>query len=225
MRNLLKKLAFVSCLLACLMVCFSGCKSQNFLLDRLVDSRVDIFEAKCDFFPLKATYGFKETPYQTDGVISNKEYYLDFKIVGHSYSNVETQILFEHEGQTYKSRFELDPVTHSVKAKILIDNFKEKSFTATIFYGSEKAEVEFKSIVPENSITLECALDALLNEQRALIDSFNDKNGVFCGEITARIIVRNSMPYWYIGISSKEHTKALLIDGTTAKTLAIREIF
>ena len=225
MRIFRKNLAILCFLSFLVIVPFSACGKVNPLCDRVVDLRLAVFEATCDYFPLSATYGYKETPYVTDGVISNKEYFLEFKIVGHSYTNVQTYITLEFKGEKYKANFELNPVTHSVKAKMPIDNFNEKTFNATIYYGSEKADLTFNSILPENAITYDRALDSLIKDQKVLVDSFRDQNGNFIGEITARIIVRKGAPYWYIGLSSPSQTKALLIDGITAKTLAIREIF
>ena len=225
MRKFRKNFAILCFLSFLVILPFSACGNVNPLCDRVVELRYNVYEASCDYFPLSATYGYKENPYITDGVISKKEYFLEFKIVGHSYTNVQTYITFEFNGEKYKATFELNPITHSVKAKMLIDNFDEKTFNATIYYGSEKADLTFNSILPENAITYDKALDSLVKDQKVLVDSFRDQNENFIGEITARIIVKKGAPYWYIGISSTAQTKALLIDGINAKTLAIREIF
>ena len=225
MRIIRKNLVFICCVLIIFPLFFCACKKDSPLLDRVVELRSDIFEAKCEYFPLIANYGYSENPYMADGVISKKNYFLEFKIVGRTYSNVETYVKFTCNEKEYKVNFELDPVTHSVKAKTPVDNFDYKTFNATIYYGSEKEELTFNSILPQNTISHEYALERLSKEQKALIDSFRDQNGDFMGEITARVIVKNGAPYWYIGISTPSQTKALLIDGLTAKTLAIREIF
>lgn len=225
MRIFRKNLAILCFLSFLVIVPFSACGRVNPLCDRVVELRSIVFEASCDYFPLSATYGYKENPYIADGVISKKEYFLEFKILGRSFTNVQTYITLELNGEKYKADFELNPITHSVKAKMPIDNFNEKSFNATIYYGSARAELTFNSIVPENAITYDHALDSLLKDQKILVDSFRDQNGTFIGEITARLIVKKGVPYWYIGISSPTQTKALLIDGITAKTLAVREIF
>ena len=70
------------------------------------------------------------------------------------------------------------------------------------------------------------ALDFLYSDQQNLIKAFCDEKGAFNAEIYARIIVKNDKPFWYIGIASgNNNLKALLIDGFSGKTLAIREIF
>ena len=41
-----------------------------------------------------------------------------------------------------------------------------------------------------------------------------------------RVIVKDQLPYWYVGFASgNEQLKALLVDGINGEVLAIREIF
>ena len=53
-----------------------------------------------------------------------------------------------------------------------------------------------------------------------------DQDGNFNAELYMRVIVKDQLPYWYVGFASgNEQLKALLVDGINGEVLAIREIF
>ena len=107
-----------------------------------------------------------------------------------------------------------------------MENFSEKEFTVTVFGNGKSEAVTLTSILPKNTISYQKALDCLYDEQKELIEFYQDKNGSFNAEINVRILVKNDKPYYYVGIASgNEKLKALLIDGISGKVLAIREIF
>ena len=58
-----------------------------------------------------------------------------------------------------------------------------------------------------------------------MINGFYDQNNNLNLEIHARITVKDNAPYWYVGLNTKNGLKALLVDGTSGKILAIREIY
>jgi hypothetical protein len=100
------------------------------------------------------------------------------------------------------------------------------NFDAKISFGSSEEKISMTSIVPKNALPPELALEKLEKEQEALIKSFKDSEGNFNAEIYMRILVKDNKPYYYVGFASgKDKLKALLVDGITGKTLAIREIF
>ena len=96
----------------------------------------------------------------------------------------------------------------------------------SILSGSAPEVITLKSILPKNTIDYKKALDFLYKDQQNLIKAFCDESGAFNAEIYARIVVKNDKPFWYVGIASGNgNLKALLVDGFSGKTLAIREIF
>ncbi len=217
---------FITLFCALLPLISSGCQRPNPLIEKVSELRSNVYRGECQYFTLRATYGFKETPYVSDGNLGEKVYSLEFKIEGHTSINVQTIVILERNGNEYRQEFKLDPVTHSVKAKIEIEDFSEKTFTVTVLYGSTTSTIELRSIVPENAIDYKTALESLYNEQSSLISKYLDDDKNFIGEITARILVKDNHPYWYVGLtSSSGELKALLIDGITKEVLAIREIF
>ncbi len=214
------------CLMICFCVFFVGCKSANPLHLLVSELRCDIFRSESEDVLLTACYGFNETPRINDGKISNRVYLLQFKLNGKALDQTTYSVKLDYNGQTYKTDFKLNPVSHTLTALFEIENFTLKEFEVTISSGGQNQSVPLRSIIPENAIIYTDALDCLYKEQRALIDSYLNSNGDLEVEVCARIIVKNKHAYWYIGLSGRNgNVKALLIDGSTGQTLAIREIF
>ena len=218
------KITFV--LLTILMFFYSSCKQVNPLYNAVSELRSQLYTASNENYRLDACYGFIETPYDNDAKVQQKVYVLTFRLHDKESDYAEYSISFTHSGKTYSQNFKLNPVSHTVTARIEIENFSEKSFTATVKKAQDSQTLTFNSIVPDNTIDYRTALDKLKENQSELISAYTDQNGNFNAEIRLRIIVKNQRPYWYVGIASdKNNLKALLIDGFSGQTLAIREIF
>lgn len=205
---------------------FCGCKPTNPLYDHVSELRSNIFQGSNDDYVIRAAYGYREKPYSNDGEKHDHEYKLMFKLIDKETDDVTYTVSLTYQGQEYKSDFSLNPVKHDLVAEISIDNFCLKEFEINISTASTTKTFKLKSILPENTISYTTALDYLYKNQRAMIDALTDENGNFNAEIFERITVKNGKPYWYIGIATGHgNLKALLIDGFTGETLAIREIF
>ena len=223
MKKLLSILTVVCCLFLCY---FTGCAKQNPLLSSISELRLMLFEGQSENFTLKACYGFNEVPLNNDAQVGQKIYRLSFRLLDKEMEDVAYSLTFDYLGKTYKTDFKLNPVSDTVTAFIELENFNEKEFSVTVNAGSESQTVKLKSIVPEKTISYESALNALQKEQKNLVSAYTDENGNFNAELIVRLVVKNGAPYWYVGIASgNNRLKALLIDGFTGKTLAIREIF
>ena len=201
-------------------------KKVNPLYERVSELRTHLFEGKNENFSLSACYGFKETPYENDGAVKKKVYALTFKLWEKERDGATYALSIDIDGEVYKTNFKFNPVTHNLTAQIEVENFSKKEFNVSILSGGAPEVIYLKSIVPEKTIDYKKALDFLYNDQQNLINAFCDENGNFNAEIYARIVVKNDKPFWYIGLASGSgNLKALLIDGFSGKTLAIREIF
>ena len=223
----MKKFTALICSLLILLCSFAvGCAKENPLYSAVSELRNQLFEGSGENFTVKACYGFKETPYSSDGLVGEKVYALSFRLMDKETDTTTYSISFEYDGKTYKSDFRLNAITNTVTAMVEIENFSLKELPITISYAGNNENITLKSIVPSQTISYKTALDHLKENQAELIKVYSDKSGNFNAEICARIIVKNNKPYWYIGISSNERNhKALLIDGINGKTLAIREVF
>ena len=221
-----KFLLLFICILAVFFT-FSGCKQQENTLDKYVSElRSEIFYGQSQNFTIKASYGFKEIPYNHDGKISDRVYVLVFKLVGRETDQATYNASFTFNGKIYKTTFKLSPVSHSLIAPIEVENFNLKQFTVQISSGTDTESIELKSTLPKNTISYSSALKFLQKNQSELVKAYCNKDGVFNGEICARIVVKDQKPYWYVGLTDIDgNLKALLIDGLNGEVLAIREVF
>ena len=203
-----------------------GCTKQNPLYDKVSELRCFLYEGKSENFNLKASYGFKETPYTNDAVVGERAYTLSFRLEEKETDNATYSLELSLDGITYNADFKLNPITHTLSASVELENFNRNEFLVTIHSGSTSQTINMNSIIPSGTIDYKTALDHLYKDQTQLLSVYTDSNGNFNAEIYARIVVKNLKPYWYIGIASGNgNLKALLIDGFTGETLAIREIF
>ncbi|MBQ7348864.1 MAG: hypothetical protein IJW47_02600 [Clostridia bacterium] len=222
----MKKSIKFLCLFLALFTFFTvGCQKENPLYSAVSELRSDIFVGESQNFVIKACYGFKETPYSNDATVGNKVYGLIFKMSGAD--GASYSLSTEFGGETFSADFKLNPVSGTLTASMEIENFNLKEFTVTVKKAELSENVTMVSVVPANAIDYKKALDYLKADQTTMIDAYTDKEtGEFTAEIYARIVVKDGNPFWYIGIASgNSNLKALLIDGVTGETLAIREIF
>lgn len=206
--------------------CERGCKKDAGLTPYISELRSDIYVGTCEDYEIKAYYGYREEPYIADGNVDEKIYNLTFIIKDKGADSVSRQIRFEYEQKVYNETFKYSPITETPTACFEIENFALKEFEVKISSGSIITTVTFKSILPENTLSVESALSQFCLRQPELKNGYTDKDGNFTAEIYARILIKEQKPYWYLGFVSKEKKlKALLIDGFTGEVLAIRDIF
>ncbi len=223
----MKKLSRCILLILCLIIGLSACKEKAQTLEPyLSELRSSSFYGQSQNYQVKAGYGFKEISPNNDGKVLEKEYSLTFKLLGKETDNATYTLSFSFLDKQYSDTFKLNPVTHSLTAKINVDGFNLNEFTVQISSASSTESVTLKSTVPDGTMSYLSALEALEKNQKELIDSYKDKNGNFIGEICARVVVKDDKAYWYIGLTDKNgDLKALLLDGVSGEVLAIREVF
>ena len=222
----MKKFVVLFLSLSIVLCSFSACKTASILDGKVSELRSALYEGSGQTLSLKAAYGFRETPYENDGKVGNLAHTLTFKLLDKETSDVTFTLCFTHDGVDYKSNFKLNPATHSVTAVFEIENFDATEFTVQVSTANTSESVTLKSIVPEGTMDYKSALSHLESKPSGLIKNFLDSEGNFNAEIYARIVVKDSRAFWYIGIASgNEQLKALLIDGANGEILAIREIF
>lgn len=225
----MKKFNYTFILIVTIFLCIfalNGCKKNLNLCDYVTELKSDCFVSLDQQYNLKATYGFIEDNHVNDGNVNKKAYLLTFKLLDKQTDNVTYTINLSYNQQEYSATFKLSPVSHTLVAVMEIEDFNLKQFDATLCYSSQSIKIQMQSIVPENAITYQQALSHLHQQQSALINSYLDQDNNFLGEITARILVKDQHPYWYIGLCDKDaKIKALLIDGIDGQLLAVRDIF
>ena len=224
----MKKFCFVFSLLFFCLGIFGlvGCKEKTDDLSRYVSElRCELYEGSNEKYSLKASYGYREQNYSNDGKVGNKVYTLSFRLDVKETQETTYLITLVHDGKTYDGEFKLHPAKHSLTCAFEIKNFAEKSFTVKVGISGEQEEITLTSIIPDGTLTYAQALEYLYKNQKSLVDSYYNADGVFTAEIYERVLVKDGKAYWYIGLASGNgKLKALLIDGKTGDVLATREI-
>ncbi len=226
----MKKIFLILSVVLCLGIMLSGCdcsgKKEVDYLSHVSELRSEVYEGSSKDYTLKASYGFRETPYINDGKVGKQVYYLTFEMNNVTNLDLTYFLNFTHDGQTYEKQFNLNHHRSALSCEIEINEFKENSFTVSVGTLNEKQEIIMQNAIPENSLDYKGAINALIKSQPALLDNYKDENGEFCAEIYARILVKDGKAYWYIGIANGNGgLKAMLIDGKTGEILAVREVF
>ena len=224
----MKKLIYILSALAfaTIFIFTLGCNKDFGLSEYVTELRKDVFACDNSDFNLTASYGYKVSPLTKDSKTDKRIYALVFRLIHEETSSVEFCVAVNINGQEKSATFSLDPVSHKMTAFILVDeNFNLKEFPVTLKSAGKSTNITMKSILPKNTIDYKTALNKLYENNKNLIDTYME-NGVFNGKIIQRVIVKNDKPYWYIGlIDNSNDLKALLIDGITGQTLAIRHVF
>ncbi len=206
-----------------------GCNNNN-LQNNVSELRKDVFLANLESdnkenLTLKGACGFIEKPYALDGKTGETIGFLKFNLSGDVSENVSYSLAFTHDDFNYKKEFTFSPTSNAFTAFFEIDNFSLKEFNVNLFIGAKSYPVALKSIVPNDILSYDKALEKLKENQPSLIAQKTDENGNFNAEIFMRVLVKNEYPYWYIGISHEKAIKAMLMDAKTGKILAVRDVF
>ncbi|MBQ8196705.1 MAG: hypothetical protein IJZ73_01440 [Clostridia bacterium] len=222
-------------MLACLTATFAlfslgalnGCKKVDLGLTPFVSElRQNIYEGEKDGLRVKATYGYRESPYLADGKIEKSEYRLTFTLPEILPEDATYTLSFKYNDTDYKTDFKLNVAKNVLYASVPIENFNAQEFSVTVIKATTITTLNLVSTIPQGTLSFRGALDTLQNKQPSLIKEYTDQNGQFCAEIYQRIIVKDGKAYWYIGLTDKSGgIKALLIDGKTGELLAVREVF
>ena len=201
-----------------------GCSSKTTLDEYVSELRSNCYESVESDLNITVGYGYTEKLPNLDGNITQKTYALIFRLKDNQNENITYNITLVHNGKEYKGTFKLNAVSHTLTAILPVDNFNSSEFDITLSYSSTNQVIKMKSTLPKGTISHSKALEYLQKHQSELVNSYY-KNGEFCAEICARVLVKDSHPYWYIGLSNDKGTKALLIDGFSGEVLAVRDIF
>ncbi len=226
----MKKIFLILSVVLALSVMLTGCdcsgKKEVDYLSHVSELRSEVYEGKSEDYTLKASYGFRETPYINDGKVGKQVYYLTFEMVNVTNLDLTYFLNFTHDGQTYEKQFNLNHHRSALFCEIEIKDFNENSFTVSVGTLKDMQEIVMQNAIPENSLDYKGAINSLIKSQPSLLDNYKDEDGDFCAEIYARILVKDGKAYWYIGIASGNGgLKAMLIDGKTGEILAVREVF
>ena len=219
------KLVLCFCLSITCFTC-SACKKTIDLSQYLSQLITQVYRSVDSKYNLKATYGFNESPSVSDGKIATKKYFLSFILKDIIADEQEYLLNFTLKEQTFNKKFVWDGVKSAFSCKLEVNDFNLLDFEVTISCADDTQVVKMQSILPKDTIDYKKALNCVYSQQKDLIDSYFDQNGVFNGEIKQRIVIKDQKAYWYIGLTKGNgNVHALLVDGKNGNILAVREVF
>ena len=164
-----------------------------------------------------------EQPLTEDGKVGEKKHFIRFYLYGDNTDDFTFKVKFTLDKE-YDRTFTLNGINGTLTAEIQTSKITANKLDVTLLKGSEIYNVTLSSAIPSDTIKIEKALAVIEKEQSALINNFSDSTGEFSAEISARIIVKNDKPYWYVAFITALNKKAFLIDGK-GNILAIRDVF
>ena len=222
----MKKIFYLLTLFLFFIPVFSACNNSFSLEPFVSELKSCVYQGQSQTYSLKACYGFIEQPFENDGTVGNKVYSLTFKLLDKETDETTYTLFFNYGDNTYTAPFKLNPITNTLTCSLEIARFDVNEFSVEVHSASNVETVTLKSIIPANTITYSQALQRLQNDQSLLISHYISEDGEFNAEIYVRILVKDDKPFWYVGFASgNNNLKALLIDGISGETLAVREIF
>ena len=215
---------FVSIVLA-LAAAFTlvGCAKENPLKPYVSELTENIYAGESEHYAVRGKTGFCEKEHKRDGTAGDtvRLLILTMPSVNDAQSVTATVTV---NGEPHTEKFTFNPVTFAYNAKFEVP-FSERTFDVILRENGAEETVTMTSVLPENTLNLDGVLDALMQRQPDFIGAYM-KNGAFCGEIAAKVSVRNEKAYWYVGITDPSgRTHAFLMDGASGEILAAKDIF
>lgn len=182
------------------------------------------FYGESEHYSLRARSGFAEKEKKHDGKAGALRDELVVTLLSETEDEAEITAEISFTGSALTEKFRLNPVTFGMNA-VFEARPETNEFEIIVTENGNRETVAMKSALPENTLSLSGALDALYANQKALVDGYM-QNNIFNGEIRAKILVRNGKTYWYMGlIDASGRTRALLIDGASGEILAAKDVF
>ena len=218
----MKKFAVVLLALAAVFV-FAGCAEENKLKPYVSELTDNVYYGESENYTVRGKTGYSETERSRDGAVGKIERALVLSVpdAGNPEALSATIVI---DGTEHTENFTFNPVTFAYNARFALP-FNEQTFEVILRENGEEERVTMTSVLPENTLDVNGALDALCAQQSALVESFM-QNGVFCGEISMKVTVRSEKAYWYIGLTDAAgRTHAFLMDGASGEVLAAKDIF
>lgn len=217
---------FLACLVA-IMSSFTlfGCKNSPDFSKYVTELRQNIYYGETENYKVKCFYGFREAPFIIDGNKGDKVYGLTFRLLDKELISSSYTLNFKYKDFNFRTAFKLNEVSNALEAFIELKDFAENSFSIDVSSASFVENVTLSSIVDSKALDYKSALNKLYSSSPSLINNYCNDNGEFLGEIHMRIIVKDNLSYWYIGLVNEQgDLKALLMNANTGEVLAIRNV-
>lgn len=216
---------FISFLLIVLtMLLITSCNRSAELEMYLSQIRNSIYTYESEDFTITVYGEEKETPFISDGFVSELKKFITVKIENFTTSPDEASVTVTFNEISLNGKFEYNPINGKYTAVIETNVLPTSNEIDLLIKnsGSER-KIVAKNICNENVIDYKKALKSVSAKSGGKIDKMLDKAGNSI-EIRVRILVEGKRPYYYVSAVEKSgKTLAFLVDGLNGEVLAERE--
>lgn len=229
MKKTLKTI-LLCCIALIAVMTLGGCGGKGKYDDSISEMRDQFLKGENQRFTVTLIGGYRETPFEIDGVSGEKGEYSLISVTPKSataYSAIKV-ILLDEEG---KQEAEGEALKHPYKECFyfeIMSRVPDKQ-TVRLVYGDSQADIELTSVRGEGEIDGAAALDIALKALSDSLAPYRPKDK-FSGEIYVRYIENplksDGKYYWYVAFvpaAQLDTSVAALLDASTGAVMATRK--
>jgi len=206
---------------------FVGCGAPAYerLADNISELRENIFEGANENFELSIISGLREEPFMLDGIAGTTREFTLATLIPLSEISGVVKVKAIIDGTTFNGEFTKHPFAQTLSVEFAT-RATGSEIILTIFYNDYEQNISAKSVLTENMIGYQKALEIAENKLRNSLEVFREGSVLRC-EIFIRLIPNQIDNvggfHWYVAfIGSEQQIFAALIDPITMQVVATR---
>lgn len=199
----------------------SGCKSNNELDNNVSQLRFEILVGESEGYKMTAYFEMCEFPLAADGIANTLSKVIKLKLTQTGDEGTfETK--FTVAGINYTKKFEYNPIGSNYAADVFVESFPDSDFAVDIIDGEKQETVILKSVKTSGIIDHAAALETAKSEFSGKLDTLQSSKTDY--EYQIRLLCENDNVFWFVGLVTSGGTNAALIDASSGKVVAKKEL-
>lgn len=202
----------------------SSCNRSAELEMYLSQIRTSVYKYQGNDYTVTVFGEEKETPFISDGFVSELKKYVTVKIENFTTSPDEATVVLTYNDVTCSGKFEYNPINGKFTAVMetaVLPTCEE--INLVIKNAGNEQVIVAKNVCDSKVIDYKQALKSVSTKAGGKINKMLDEAGNSI-EIRLRILVEGNRPYYYVSAVEKSgKTLAFLVDGLSGEVLAERE--
>lgn len=201
--------------------CFPSCKKTNPYENKISQLREISLYYDCNDYAIFAYPEICEEPLKNDGIVSNLEKRISFKLQVKKQSKdfENCKIEFQIKDKIYKANFEYSPLASFLYCKIAVDTLPTSELYLKFNFSNQSTGINLQSQKNDNTLNYVKVLEHLKKTDDFTRNFLSSKNG----ELKVRFIDNDDYDYWYFGFVETAKITSYLIDGETGEVLAKKQ--